>query len=146
MPWSRPRWMSSAPRSSTPVKQSGRLGSSKHSGLPETGIWNSTLRSVSSIISSLLYSDSLPMALSIGPSWTWGSRSGLNSARFSEMVSVRSAPPFSMPTPCAVNRASCAALYRDASVSISNSPWIWLCARYPTVANSLLKVALTFGL
>ena len=33
-----------------------------------------------------------------------------------------------------------------ASVSISNSPWIWLCARYPTVANSLLRVALTLVL
>ena len=62
------------------------------------------------------------------------------------MVSVRSVPSFSMPTPCAVNRASCAAPYRDASVSISNSPWIWLCPRYPTVANSSDSALSTAGL
>ncbi len=58
MPWSRPRSMSIAPRSTTPLKHCGSVGPSRQSGLPDTGTWNSTLRSWLSIISSLRYCDS----------------------------------------------------------------------------------------
>ena len=66
MPWSRPRSMSIAPRSTTPAKQSGSGRPSRQTlgfGMPGFGTWNRTLRSWLSIISSLRYSDSAPSAL-----------------------------------------------------------------------------------
>src|SRR5215831_2526127 len=45
MPWSRPRWRSIAPRSTTPLKHCGMVGPLRQSGLLDVGIWNSVLRS-----------------------------------------------------------------------------------------------------
>jgi hypothetical protein len=39
-----------------------------------------------------------------------------------------------------------AAVYVPFSASNSNSPWIWLCTRYPVAANSLPRVGFTLGL
>ena len=42
MPWSPPRPTARAPTSDTPLKQVGSVGPSRHSGFPDTGIWNRT--------------------------------------------------------------------------------------------------------
>ena len=47
--------------------------------------------------------------------------------------------------PMALNASSCAGVNRSASTLTSTVPWTMLCPRKPTVENSLLSVASTFG-
>ena len=108
MPWSRPRSMSIAPRSTTPLKHFGSDGSDRHASLPETGTWNSTLRRWLSICSSLLYCGSPPIPFSIGPSFSMSSRVGLKNIRFSDTPSVTSPLATATSTPAAFSASSSA--------------------------------------
>lgn len=99
----------------------GRVGPSRHSGLPETGTWNSVLRSWLSIIESLLYCDS-KRAPSRGPRPIAGSTPALKKATFSGIDRSVSAPSMTTSMPCARKASSWADEYRPVATSTPNSP------------------------
>ena len=131
MPWSRPRWMSIAPRSCTPLKQLGSTtGLPQAAGfLPGFGTWKRTLRSELSICSSFRYWRSAERLARTGPTPSACRRSGFPNARFSGTVSSRLAPSLSIAIPSVRNCLSRRCEYVAGFAVTSNSPWIMLCAR-----------------